>query len=121
MADWKDILHDNGEPLNEEELIDYLNNNLSEEERYALEKKLVDSTFENDAVEGLEKIRRPKNLDEYVQQLNKNLHQQLDTRKKRRLRRKLKDNPWVITTILILLAICIVGYVVVHFYMRGKG
>jgi hypothetical protein len=118
MDDLKDILSNGEEQVNEDELMKYLEGNLSEEERYEFEKKTNDSAFTNDALEGLQQFKSKQKLDEYVSQLNKNLHQQLATRKNRNRRRKLKDNPWFLLTIIIILALCIIAYVVIR--MHGK-
>ncbi len=118
MAEWKDILSNDEERVKDDELINYVEDNLSAADRYEVEKKIMDSAFLNDAVEGLENIKKKENLDEYVKQLNKNLQQQLDFKKQRRLKRRLKDNPWIIVTILILLAICIIGYFVIRYNIK---
>lgn len=117
MADWKDILSNNDVPPENEELINYLQNHLTEEEKNAFEQKTLDSLFVNDAVEGLEHVARKENLQQYVQQLNKNLHQQLAAKKGKKQRRFFNEQPWVITTIIILLAICIIGYVMIRLHI----
>lgn len=38
MADWKEILPDNGEQLTDEDLLKYLDSNTSEEEKMLLKK-----------------------------------------------------------------------------------
>lgn len=120
MADWKDILSDDDEHPNEEELINYVGDHLSEEEKYALEKKIIDSSFTSDAVEGLQTFDKKSNLYDYVQQLNKNLNHQLSSKKERKEKRRLKDNPWVTITIIVLLAICILGYYLIHLHTKNK-
>lgn len=121
MADWKDILSESDDSPKDDELINYIEDNLSEDEKYALEKKIVDSSFMSDAVEGLQKFNDKENLNQYVQQLNNNLHQQLAIKKQRRQRRKLKDNPWIIITVIILLFICIFGYYLIHLHNKNKS
>ncbi|HEX8333321.1 MAG TPA: hypothetical protein VF622_11895 [Segetibacter sp.] len=116
MSDWKDILSGKEEHANEDELIKYLEGNLSEEEKHAFEKKTADSEFVNDAVEGLSQFKSKQQLNEYVEQLNKNLHTQLDQRKKRKEKRKLKDNPWILVAVLLILALVIIGFVVVKMH-----
>ena len=120
MADWKDILSENDEDLKSDELINYVEDNLSEEEKHAFEKKVIDSSFVNDAIDGLQKFNRKEDLNEYVQQLNKDLSKQLAAKKQRKQKRKLKENPWIIVTIVILLAICILGYYLVHLHYKNK-
>src|SRR5690348_5442316 len=113
MADWKDILSDKEEEMNDDELMKYLDGDLSEEEKHELEKKITASAFANDAVEGLQEYDNKKDLGQYVQQLNKELHQHLADRKLRKQRRKLKDYPWIYIAVIIILGICVLGYVVI--------
>jgi anti-sigma factor RsiW len=69
MEDITNILqHD--DDVNEEELKKYLSGNISDEERYAIEKKMADSPFVNDAVEGLQQFSSRQKLDKYVNHLN---------------------------------------------------
>lgn len=114
MADWDNILYGKDEPANEEELIKYLAGNLSEEEKHAFEEKTVDSAFVNDAVEGLSRFKNKEQLNEYVSQLNKNLHKQLDQRKKRKEKRKLRDNPWIMFAVILILALIIMAFIVIR-------
>ncbi len=120
MADWNDILSGKDDRPDNEELMDYINNNLSEEDKHALEQKALDSDFINDALEGLDTIKRKEYLEQYVLQLNKNLQQQLANKRQRKHKRRLKDNPWIVIAILILLAICILGYVLIHMHIIGR-
>ena len=83
MEDLTNILkHDDN--INEEELRKYLSGNSSDEERYDIEKKMADSSFVNDAVEGLQEFSSHQKLDEYVNHLNKDLHQYLAGKKERK-------------------------------------
>ena len=95
MADWKDILSNNDVPPENDELINYLQNNLSDEEKNAFEQKTLESQFTADAVEGLEGVAEKDHLKQYVQQLNKNLQQQLAAKKTRKQKRLLKEQPWI--------------------------
>jgi ferric-dicitrate binding protein FerR (iron transport regulator) len=116
MSDWKDILSGKEEHANEDELIKYLEGKLSEEEKHTFERKTADSELMNDAVEGLSQFKSKQQLNEYVEQLNKNLHNQLDQRKKRKEKRKLKDNPWILVAVLLILALAIIAFVVVKMH-----
>src|SRR5947208_11555753 len=98
MADLKDILFDDDEQLNEDELMKYLDNNLSEEEKLEFEKKIAASSFENDAVDGLKSFKNKQSLNDYVNQINKNLEKQLQLKKQKKEKRKLKGFSWIILT-----------------------
>ncbi|RFM27703.1 hypothetical protein [Deminuibacter soli] len=115
MSNLQDILTNNpGDELSDEELLLYLEGKLSPEAQHALEAKLVDSAFMNDAVEGLEAFSSKQHLNDYVLQLNKQLHQQLHTRKQQKEKRKIKDLPWLMIYVVIVLLLCILGYVVIR-------
>ncbi len=119
MAELRNILEDNEEHLNEDELMRYLEGLLSEEDKHAFEKKIESSGFVNDAIDGLKTIGNKQNINDYVHQLNKNLEKQLALKKQHKEKRTIKYLPWVILAALIILIICIIGYVVIHFYKNS--
>ena len=105
---------------NEEELIKYLDGKLSEEETYAFEKKTSNSDFVNDAVEGLNEFKSKEKLNYYVEQLNKNLNKQLDLRKKRKEKRRIKDNPWIWLAIILILGLIIIAFVIIRMQHKAN-
>ena len=121
MDDWKDILSDEDEKMSDEELMKYLEGSLSEEEKETFEKRAVESEFVSDAVEGLKQFKNKQKLDEYVQQLKKDLHRNLSSRKQRMEKRRFKDNRWVLLAVLMILAICIIVYIVVRMYHKESN
>jgi nitrate/nitrite-specific signal transduction histidine kinase len=116
MADYKDILFENKQELSNEDLLKYLDEKTPEEEKHAIEKKIVDDPFESDALEGLQKINNPQNLKKHVNQLNTRLHQHLLPKKQRNEKGKIKDFQWIILTILLLLFITLIGYGVIALF-----
>ena len=120
MPDWKDILSDNEEQPAGDELMNYLKDELSEDEKHEFEKKTIDSVFVNDAVEGLNTLEDKQRLNQYVQQLNKKLQQQLTTKKQRKQKRATTKNPWIYITAVILLAICVLGYFLIHLHILNQ-
>ena len=117
MAEAENILT-NGDNVTEEQLMDYLKGNLSGDSLHEVEKLMADSAFVNDAIEGLQNFPQNKNLEEYVAQLNKQLHQQLDNRKQQKERRKIKDLQWPLIAVVIILLLCLAGYIVLRMYNR---
>ena len=117
MSDLKDILNTDDE-LNQDDLMKYLRGNASEEERFAIEKQMAESSFVDDAVEGLQHFKDAKAVDDYVQQLNRQLQKYTAIRAARKKRRQLKDNNWLILAIIGILALCIAGYLLIHFNSR---
>ena len=119
MADWKDILSDNEAQLSEEELLKYLENDLPEEEKYSIEKKLNAGPFEADALQGLAQVQNKDNLKKHVSQLNKKL-QQLTAKRQRKEKRKIRIFEWIILAILLLLFICTLGYIIISLYNKSN-
>ncbi|MCY7420498.1 MAG: hypothetical protein LH478_02010 [Chitinophagaceae bacterium] len=120
MADWKDILWDKEEQAAGDELMHYLKDELSDDEKHEFEKKTVDSVFVNDAVEGLNALADKQQLNQYVQQLNKNLQQQLALKKQRKQKRVLAKHPWILIAAIVLLAICVMGYFIIHLHLLNQ-
>jgi ABC-type bacteriocin/lantibiotic exporter with double-glycine peptidase domain len=124
MADLRDILSDNDEHLNEDavnedDLLRYLEGSLSEEDKQAFESKIKASGFVNDAVDGLKTVKNKNNINDYVHQLNKNLEKQLALKKHHKEKRTIKYLPWVILAALVILIVCVIAYVVIHYYRNS--
>ncbi len=120
MAELDDIFSNGDEKLSDEALLQYLAGNTSDEEKHAVEKKLNVSSFESEAVEGLEQFKHKESLNDYVQQLNKNLHQQLTQKKQRKEKRKIKEMPLAVITVVIILILCVLGYIAIALFQRSK-
>ncbi len=116
MPDIKDILHTDDE-LNQEALMKYLQGKSSEEERFAIENQMADASFMDDAVEGLQNFKDPKQVDDYVAQLNRQLHKYTALKLARKRKRKIKEQTWLIIAILAILLLCVAGYLLIHFFM----
>jgi hypothetical protein len=121
MANLRDILSDENHQLNEEELMNYIHDNLSEEDKHAVEKKISASGFVIDAVEGLKAFENKQQLNDYVKQLNKNLEKQLTTKKLHNEKRKIKELPIMLVSALIILILCVVCYIAIHLYHRSSS
>lgn len=119
MSDVHNILFD-GEELSDEQLLNYLKGNLSEEELHNVEKQMADSAFVNDAVEGLQNFSSDKKLDAYVKQLNDNLHQQLTGKKQLKEKRSFKDMQWYVLAVVLILILCLLSYVIVMMVKRRE-
>ncbi len=104
---WKD---DEGK-LSEEKLQAYLNGTLSEEEQREIEILLSEENMESDAVEGLKQLPADAALTS-VNKLNNQLHEL--THKRKRKHQLFSENKWTLLAIIIILLLCIVGYVVIH-------
>jgi anti-sigma factor RsiW len=116
--DLKDILSNLNKDIEQDKLLDYLNKKLSASEAHELEKQMADDEFMNDAVEGLENFKNKKDLSSLVEQLNNDLKKQTAKKKLRKEKRKLKEQPWLYITLVILLLLVIVCYVVIKKYLK---
>lgn len=116
--DLKDILSNLNPDIDQETLLQYLQGKLSAQQQHEVEKQLMDSDFDTDALEGLQNFKDKKNINLLVDQLNADLKKR--TEKKKRFRQKLKldlDSSVIIAAIIILLLI-VVSYLIIHKAMQ---
>ncbi|MEP6950661.1 MAG: hypothetical protein ABI863_15355 [Ginsengibacter sp.] len=106
------ILSNSNKEIDNQKLMDYLSGKLSTGEKHDFEKTLVDSEMMNDAVEGLEKLKN-KNVSALVEQLNTNLHKQLEKKKSKKQKRRIKDLPWLYLSIILILVIILIAFIVI--------
>lgn len=111
--DLLNILSNSNKDIDNQKLMDYLSGKLPEQERHEVEKWLVDNDFANEAVEGLQDFSGKKNLQVYVDHLNKELNQYIQQKKERREKRRIKEFPWVYVAIVFILVIAVVAYLVI--------
>jgi anti-sigma factor RsiW len=111
--DLLNILSNSNKDIDNQKLMDYLAGNLPENERHEVEKWMVDNDFANEAVEGLQDFQSNKNLQAFVDHLNKDLHKYIQQKKERREKRRIKENPWVFVAIVFILVIVVVAYLVI--------
>jgi len=110
----KDILSHLSTEVDQETLLKYLEGRLSEEQKHEVEKKMLASEFGDDAMEGLQEIKNKKDLSSLVEQLNRDLHKKLEKKKQRREKFRIKDQPWLYITIVIILLLIVLSFVVVY-------
>ncbi len=119
MSDLKNILNQDDD-FNSEELIRYLEGKASEEERFAVEKQMADSAFVNDAVEGLQQFTTTGQLQQYADQLNRQLRKQTTASQRKKNRRGLKEQNWTLIAIVAILVICVLGYFVIRIFHQKQ-
>ncbi|MEO5646712.1 MAG: hypothetical protein ABIQ56_00035 [Chitinophagaceae bacterium] len=115
--DLKDILSNSNKDIDNQKLMDYISGKLSKEDGHDIEKEMVDSEFMSDAVEGLEHFQSKKDLNHLVEQLNRDLHKNLDKKKLRKEKRKLKDQPWLLFAIILLLVVIVISFIAIKKYI----
>ncbi len=118
MADLKDILNEDDD-LRDEDLLKYVQGDISKEDQHKVERQMADSDFVNDAMEGLQGVRNKRSIDQYVEELNRNLQKQVSTKKQRKQKRKLKDQPWIVITVVVVLALCVLAYAVIRYHQKN--
>lgn len=114
------ILSNSNKDIDNQKLMDYLSDKLSAEEKHELEKKMVDSEMLNDIVEGLEKFKNKKEVTALVEQLNTNLKKQLEKRRSRKLKRQIKDLPWLYLSIILILIIILISFLVIKKHLDSE-
>ncbi|MBY0481923.1 MAG: hypothetical protein K2Q21_11240 [Chitinophagaceae bacterium] len=120
MSDIKNILSKGPEP-GEDALKKYLEGTASPEERFAIENQMADEAFMNDAVEGLQNFKSQQLAHDYVKDINKQIQKQTLRKKRRRIRRQIEDQNWTLISILLILVLCVLGYLVIHLSTDSKN
>ena len=92
----------------------YLQNKLSDEKKHEIEKILLESNFEDDAVEGLQQVKDKEQINYMVEALNRDLKKKLQKKKKFRDKMRLKDQPWLYMALLILLLLIVISFIAIR-------
>jgi hypothetical protein len=110
----KDILSNLSPEVDQETLLRYLEGRLSDEQRHEVEKKMMNTNFTDDAMDGLQEIKNKEKIASLVEQLNRDLHKKLDKKKQKREKLRFKDQPWLYITIFIILLLIVLSYLVIN-------
>jgi len=109
-----DILSHSNKDIDNQKLMDYLSGKLSEKEKYELERLVAGNNFVQDALEGLESVQDPAKVKAHVNELKHDLQKQLKHATHNRKRSRIQQYPWIYLTIVLILVICVVGYLIIH-------
>jgi len=115
--DLLNILLNSNKDIDNQQLMDYLAGKLSEEEKHAVEIQLAENDFMSDAVEGLEIVKNKRDINVFVDQLNRDLHKKL-FRKSKRQRRKAIQQRWTFAAIILILALLLAAWLMIVKYQR---
>ena len=107
--DLKNILTHLNKDIEQDKLLEYLNSHMSQEEKHAFEKELMDDQFADEALEGLDQVKDKAALSAFVEQMNSKLNKEL---KKKKKRKNLQLPPSTYFAIIIILLIAIITYLV---------
>ncbi len=110
----KNILINSNKDIDNQRLMDYLSHHISTTDSHAVEEKMADDPFLNDAVEGLQQLKQDKNLQLYVEQLNAGLHNQIGKNKLRKDKRRFKENPYTYYAIIFILLLIIISFIILR-------
>lgn len=113
MEELENILN-NEDDLSEDQLKKYLSGEGNADDTYAVERGMADSEFIDDAVEGLQAFSSDSKLDDYVNQINKNLGVQLQERKQKKEKRKIKNLTWGTIAVIVILLITVICFMVIR-------
>jgi len=116
----KDILSNLGTDIDQETLLLYLQGKLPEDQKHEVEKKLVDSDFDGDAIEGLSEIRDKQQINYMVEMLNRDLKKKTAKKKQRREKLKLPDQSTLYIAVVIIIILIVISYLIIHNMNQGK-
>ncbi|MEP7258914.1 MAG: hypothetical protein ABI687_11000 [Flavitalea sp.] len=117
--DLLNILSNSNKDIDNQKLMDYISGKLSGQEKHEVERWMADNDFINEAVEGLQQVNPEKDITGYTHQLNKQLTSYIAGKKKRRDKRKIAFTSWSYLAILLILALAIIVYLLVHI-LQGR-
>jgi anti-sigma factor RsiW len=119
--DLLNILSNSSKDIDNQQLMDYLAGKLSEEEKHAVEIQLAGNDFMNDAAEGLENVKDKRDINVFVEQLNRDLYKKLLRKRFKKRKRKIVHQRWVYAAIILILAIVIAGWLMIVRYQHLKA
>src|SRR5215471_16425931 len=115
----KDILSHLSTDIDQETLLLYLQDKLSEEKKHEVEKKLLDNEFASDAMEGLQEFKDKQQIAYMVEMINRDLKKKLQKKKQRREKMRIKDQPWLYIALLIIILLIVIAYIVIRKSLQG--
>lgn len=118
MDNLKNILSGLSTEVDQETLLQYLQGKLSDEQRQAVEEKLMDNSFEDDALEGLHEFKDKQQIAYMVEALNRDLKRKVEKKKQRREKLKLKDQSTLYVVILIFILLIVISYWIIRKMMQ---
>jgi hypothetical protein len=114
MENLKDILSHLSTEIDQETLLLYLQDKLTPEKKHEVEKKLLENEFANDAAEGLQQFKNKESVSLLVDQLNRDLKKKLKSRKARRGKIHLAEQPWIYFAVILIIILIVISYFVIQ-------
>lgn len=120
MASQKNIEPQHQTP-SEEEILKYLQDNLSHDETHAIEMQMMQSSFINDAVEGLQAFHKKESIQKFTTDLNKIIEKETNKKAKRKkYYEKLMQQNWLQLIVVIVILLCLIAFFMVRYFMLHK-
>ena len=110
----KDILSNLSTDIDQETLLLYLQGKLSADQQHEVEKQMMENDFSSDAFEGLQNIKDQQHLQVLVEQLNRDLKNKTEKKKAYKEKRSIKQDPWVLLSIILILALAIIAFFIIR-------
>lgn len=114
----KDILSSLSTDIDQETLLLYLQGKLSAEQQHELEKNMMENDFTADAFEGLQSFKNQQHLQLMVEQLNHDLKKKTEKKKAYREKLKLRQDPWILVAVILILLLVVISYLIIHKYFQ---
>ena len=114
----KDILSNLSPDVDQETLLLYLQGMLSAEQQHEVEKKMMENDFASDALEGLHNIKDRQRMQQLIEQLHYDLKKKTEKKKAFKEKRRIKQDPWILVAIVLILTLVIIAYFVIRQYMQ---
>jgi len=116
-----DILQSKEVPIENQQVIDYLQGNLKPEVSQELEQQELEDEMMRDAMDGLREVEDTSRLEMIAREMNQTLQKKLAAQKnKHKEVRKWKDMNWISLSIATVLLIVVICYLVMK-YMKKSG
>ncbi len=119
MSDLLNILQSNEVPIENQQIIDYLQGQLQTDAQHNLEKQEQHDPMMQDALEGLRMLPNANNLEKMTTAINLHLQQRIAGQKlKRKETARWKDQNWILMAAITIILLIIICFVVVRRFKR---
>ena len=112
--DLLDILSRKTMPITNEQLISYLKGDLTDEERHEIEKAILNSGVDNEALEGLLMVANKEKISQYQHDIKKGLREKLQQKSPKRKKSKQLQLSWILLMTGGILAFIILLWLIMH-------
>lgn len=102
--------------LSENQLMDYLNGRLSEQQMHSVEAHIADCDFCSDALDGLMQVQNKDQIPIIVRQIHNHVRHHLKMRRVRK--KKVKMYVWLSAVVIILLIILLIAFLAEYYSMK---